>query len=69
MLQVEENGLGAEAGLRDQDVITAVDLTQIYNMSDLWHALLRNGASPVARLSVVRKSAHENILIRRPINK
>ncbi len=69
VLQVEATGLAAEAGLRDQDVITAVDLTQIYNMSDLWHALLRNGASPVARLSVVRKAAQENILIRRPINK
>jgi serine protease Do len=67
VLQVEANGLAAEAGLRDQDVITAVDLTQIYNMSDLWHALLRNGASPVARLSVVRKAAQENILIRRPL--
>jgi serine protease Do len=69
VLEVEDNGLGAEAGLRDHDVITAVDLTQIYTMSDMWHALLRNGASPIARLSVVRKSAQENFPIKRPINK
>jgi len=69
VLEVEDDGLAAEAGLRGQDVITAVDLTQIYTMSDLWHALLKNGASPTARLSVVRKAAQENILIRRPVTK
>jgi S1-C subfamily serine protease len=69
VLQLENNGLGAEAGLRNNDVITAVDATQIYNMSDLWHALLKDGASPMARLSVVRRASQENILIRRPANK
>jgi len=69
VLQVEDNGLAAEAGLRNNDVITAVDATQIYNMSDLWHALLKDGESPMVRLSVVRKASQENILMRRPVIK
>jgi serine protease Do len=69
VLHVESNSLAAEAGLRNEDVITAVDATQIYNMSDLWHALLRRDGSPMARLSVVRKTSQENILMRRPTNK
>jgi S1-C subfamily serine protease len=69
VLKVEEGGVGAEAGLREQDVITAVDFTQIYNMSDLWHALQKNAATSTARLSVVRKAAQENILMRRPVTR
>jgi len=69
VLQVGDNGLAAEAGLRNNDVITAVDATQIYNMSDLWHALLKDGESPMVRLSVVRKASQENILMRRSVNK
>jgi len=69
VLQVEDNGLAAEAGLRNNDVITTVDATQIYNMSDLWHALLKDGATPMVRLSVVRKASQENILMRRPVNR
>lgn len=69
VLQMQENGLAAEAGLRNGDVITAVDVTQIYTMSDLWHALLKDGAAPVARLSVVRKAAQEKVLIKRPVAK
>ena len=68
VLQVEDRGPAIEAGLRNGDVVTAVDVTQIYNMSDLWHALL-TGGSPTARLSVVRKSSQEKILMRRPVAK
>lgn len=69
VLWVESGGPASEAGLRDGDVITAVDVTQVYNMSDLWHALLKDGSEPVARLSVVRKAAQEKILLRRPVAK
>lgn len=69
VLRVEPGGPGAEAGLRDGDVITAVDVTQIYNMSDLWHVLLKDGSEPVVRLSVVRKATQEKILLRRPTAK
>lgn len=69
VLWVESGGPASEAGLRDGDVITAVDVTQVYNMSDLWHALLKNGSEPVARLSVVRKATQEKILLRRPVAK
>jgi S1-C subfamily serine protease len=69
VLWVERDGAAATAGLRDGDVITAVDVTQVYNMSDLWHALLKDGSEPVARLSVVRKAAQEKILLRRPAMK
>lgn len=69
ILWVEPGGAATEAGLRDGDVITAVDVTQVYNMSDLWHALLKDGSEPVARLSVVRKAAQEKILLRRPVGK
>jgi len=69
VLWVESGGPASEAGLRDGDVITAVDVTQVYNMSDLWHALLKDGSEPVARLSVVRKATQEKILLRRPAAK
>jgi serine protease Do len=69
VLQVEDNGLAAEAGLQNSDVITAVDVTQIYNMSDFWHALLKESAPPVARLSVVRKATQEKIHLKRPVGK
>jgi serine protease Do len=69
VLWVESGGPAAEAGLRDGDVITAVDVTQVYNMSDLWHALLKDGSEPVVRLSVVRKATQEKILLRRPVVK
>lgn len=69
LLQMEPGGVAAESGLREGDVVTAVDVTQIYNMSDLWHALLKDGSSPMARLSVVRKSTQEKILMRRPVTK
>jgi S1-C subfamily serine protease len=69
VLQVENNGLAAEAGLRNGDVITAVDVAQVYNMSDLWHAFLKDGASPMARLAVVRKATQENVLMKRPVGK
>jgi S1-C subfamily serine protease len=69
VLWVEPGGPAAEAGLRDGDVITAVDVTQIYNMSDLWHALLKDGSESVVRLSVVRKATQEKILLRRPTAK
>jgi S1-C subfamily serine protease len=69
VLSVEAGGPAAEAGLRDGDVITAVDVTQIYNMSDLWRALLKDGSESVVRLSVVRKATQEKILLRRPVAK
>lgn len=69
VLGVEPQGLAADAGLREGDVVTAVDVTQIYNMSDLWHALLKDGTSPMARLSVVRKATQEKILMKRPVIK
>jgi serine protease Do len=69
VLQVEKGGVAAEAGLRDGDVVTAVEVTQIYNMSDLWHAFLKEGAPPTARLSVVRKATQETILMKRPVVK
>ena len=69
VLRIEPGGLAAESGLQEGDVVTAVDVTQVYNMSDLWHALLKDGTSPMARLSVVRKAAQEKILVRRPSSK
>jgi len=47
-----------------------VDITQVYNMSDLWHALLKDGStSPTVTLSVVRKSTQEKIQLKRPVTK
>ncbi len=69
VLRVEAGGLAAESGLREGDVVTAVDVTQVYNMSDLWHALLKDGTAQIARLSVVRKATQEKILMRRPAAK
>ncbi len=69
VLRVEPGSAAAEAGLREGDVVTAVDVTQIYNMSDLWHALLKDGTDPMIKLSVVRKTAQERILLKRPVTK
>ena len=69
VLSVEAGGAAAAAGLRDGDVITAVDVMQIYNMSDLWRALFKDGSEPVVSLSVVRKAAQEKIVLRRPVAK
>src|SRR5229473_1761524 len=67
---VEPGSPAAQAGLREGDVVTAVDITQVYNMSDLWHALLKDGpASPTVTLSVVRKSTQEKIQLKRPVTK
>src|SRR5881396_4118146 len=67
---VEPESLAAQAGLREGDVVTAVDITQVYNMSDLWHALLKDGStSPTVTLSVVRKSTQEKVQLKRPVTK
>src|SRR5437667_5448048 len=67
---VEPGSPAAQAGLREGDVVTAVDITQVYNMSDLWHALLKDGSPSLAvTLSVVRKSTQEKIPLKRPVTK
>ena len=67
---VEPGSPAAQAGLREGDVVTAVDITQVYNMSDLWHALLKDGStSPTVTLSVVRKSTQEKVQLKRPVTK
>src|SRR5437867_2330786 len=67
---VEPGSPAAQAGLREGDVVTAVDITQVYNMSDLWHALLKDGSPSLAvTLSVVRKSTQEKIPVKRPVTK
>ena len=39
-------------------------------MSDLWHALLKDGAtSPTVTLSVVRKFIQEKVQLKRPVTK
>ena len=37
--------LAPRVGFEIEDMITAVDAAQIYNMSDLWHALLKDAGS------------------------
>ncbi|MGH7231671.1 MAG: trypsin-like peptidase domain-containing protein [Nitrospiraceae bacterium] len=54
--QVEPSKPAAESGLQNGDVITAVDNTQVYNMSDFWHAYLRDGEQPPAQLTVYGKN-------------
>src|SRR5256885_2017222 len=67
---VESERTAAQAGLSEGDVVTAVDITQVYNMSDLWHALLKDGSPSLAvTLSVVRKSTQEKIPLKRPVTK
>ncbi len=67
-LNVEPGKPGADAGLQNGDVITAVDQHQIYNVGDFWHALCRSADQPILQLTVQGKSGPSTISMQRPLS-
>ncbi len=53
--QVDQAKLGAQSGLKNGDVITAVDNVQVYNMGDFWHIYLLPGETRPAQLTIYEK--------------
>ncbi|MEY4705094.1 MAG: hypothetical protein RL042_1296 [Nitrospirota bacterium] len=65
-LNVKPTGPAAVGGLQNEDIITAVEQHQIYNLGDFWHALRRSGDQPVLQLTVQRKNVQSTISIQKP---
>jgi S1-C subfamily serine protease len=64
-VHVEPSKPAAQAGLRNGDVVTAVDQTQIYNMGDFWHAYLRDSDQTPAQLTVQSKTGQVTMTLPR----
>jgi len=54
------------AGLQSGDVITALDQTQIYNMGDFWHSVMRDGDQPVLHVTVQGRGGQTTLSLPRP---
>jgi S1-C subfamily serine protease len=61
VVQVEPDKLAGQAGLHNGDVIMAVDSTEIYNLGDFWHALLRPSDQPRTQLTVYGKTGQFSV--------
>jgi serine protease Do len=59
----KSSGLG---GLRNGDIITALDHHQLYNVGDFWNALRRSGDQPVLQLTVQGKNGQSTVSISKP---
>jgi S1-C subfamily serine protease len=56
VVQMESDKLAAQAGLHNGDVIMTVDNTEIFNLGDFWHAILRPSDQPRIQLTVYGKT-------------
>ncbi len=65
-LNVKPTGPAAVGGLHNEDIITAVEQHQIYNLGDFWHALRKSGDQPVVQLTIQRKNVQSTISIQKP---
>jgi S1-C subfamily serine protease len=65
-LNVEPEGPAAVGGLRNGDIITAVDQHQIYNLGDFWHSLRWSGDQPTLQLTIQRKNVQSTISLQKP---
>jgi serine protease Do len=64
-VQVDSSKVAAQAGIRNGDVITAVDQVPIHNMGDFWHAYLGKGDGTAAQLTVQSKSGQSLVSLPR----
>lgn len=65
-LQVDDSKSGGVGGLKNGDIITAVDQYQIFNVGDFWHALLRAGDQPTVQLTLHGKSGPATFQLPKP---
>ncbi|MFM9906952.1 MAG: S1C family serine protease [Nitrospiraceae bacterium] len=65
-LNVKPTGPAAVGGLHNEDIITAVEQHQIYNLGDFWHTLRKSGDQPVVQLTIQRKNVQSTISIQKP---
>jgi S1-C subfamily serine protease len=65
-LNVEPEGPAAAGGLRNGDIITAVDQHQIYNLGDFWHSLRWSRDQPTLQLTIQRKNVQSTISLQKP---
>ena len=65
-LNVKPTGPASVGGLQNEDIITAVEQHQIYNLGDFWHALRRSGDQPILQLTIQRKNVQSTISIQKP---
>jgi serine protease Do len=65
-LQVDDSKSGGVGGLKNGDIITAVDQYQIFNAGDFWHALLLAGDQPTVQLTLHGKSGPATLQLPKP---
>ncbi len=61
VVQLEPDKLAAQVGLHNGDVIMAVDSSEIYNLGDFWHAILRPSDQPRTQLTVYGKTGQLSV--------
>lgn len=66
-LEVDDTKPAGAGGLKDHDIITAVDQHQIFNTGDFWHALLRSGDQPTVQLTLHGKSGLATLQLPKPL--
>lgn len=66
VLQVDPEKPAGIGGLRNGDIVTAVDQHQVFNMGDFWHALLRAGDQPTVQLTLHGKSGPATLELPKP---
>lgn len=66
VLQVDPEKPAGIGGLRNGDIVTAVDQHQVFNMGDFWHALLRAGDQPTVQLTLHGKSGPATLALPKP---
>lgn len=64
-VQVDPDKTAGQAGLHTGDVIMAVDSTEIYNLGDFWHALLKASDQPRTQLTVYGKTGQFSLSLPR----
>lgn len=67
-LEVDPSKSAGQSGLQSGDVITAVQAHQVYNMGDLWHAVLRgNGEEPSIKLTTQSEKGQTTVTFPKPL--
>ena len=65
-LQVDESKAGGAGGLKNGDIITAVDQHQIFNVGDFWHAILQGGDQSTIQLTLHGRTGPTTLELPKP---